>query len=74
MNDIASRDRAALRDELLKHPLADVPDFGWAFYGVPRNSSYALVKSGQLPTIQIGKRLKVIVAEAVKPLGIQPKF
>ncbi|NSZ19332.1 hypothetical protein [Agrobacterium vitis] len=69
-----NKDRAAMREEILKHPLADVPEFCFAFYDVPRNSAYALVKAGQLPTMRVGKRIKVIVAEAVKPLGIRPNF
>lgn len=61
--------------ELIRsQPTCDIPEFGWAAYGLDRNGSYALAKTGILPLIQIGKRKKIITAEALKPLGIRPNF
>jgi hypothetical protein len=39
-----------------------VPEAGRAYYGVSRNSAYAAAARGEIPTIKIGKLLRVPVA------------
>ena len=38
-----------------------VPDAGRIYYGLSRNSSYEAAKRGDIPTIKIGKLLRVPV-------------
>jgi hypothetical protein len=36
-----------------------VPEAGWRYYGLKRNASYAAAKTGQIPVIKVGGRLRV---------------
>jgi hypothetical protein len=38
-----------------------VPEAGKLYYGLSRNSSYAAAERGEIPTIKIGKLLRVPV-------------
>jgi Helix-turn-helix domain len=38
-----------------------VPDAGMEYFGLSRNAAYAAAKRGDLPTIRIGKLLRVPV-------------
>jgi len=38
-----------------------VPDAGKKYYGIGRNASYDAAKRGDLPTVQVGKLLRVPV-------------
>jgi hypothetical protein len=38
-----------------------VPDAGREYYGLSRNAAYAAAKRGDIPTIRIGKLLRVPV-------------
>ena len=38
-----------------------VPDAGKMYYGLSRNAAYAAAKRGDIPTIRIGKLLRVPV-------------
>ena len=38
-----------------------VPDAGRVYYGLSRNASYAAAERGDIPTIRIGKLLRVPV-------------
>ena len=38
-----------------------VPDAGREYYGLSRNAAYAAAKRGDIPTIKIGKLLRVPV-------------
>jgi hypothetical protein len=44
---------------LLSRPTASVPDVGRICYGLSRNASYDAANRGEIPTIKIGKLLKV---------------
>ena len=57
--------------DLLSRPTASVPDVGCICYGLSRNSAYAAAKSGDIPTIKIGKQLKVPTAPLRAKLGIE---
>ena len=48
--------------ELLSKPTADVPSVGRVCFGMGKNASYDAAKRGEIPTIQIGKLLKVPTA------------
>ena len=43
-----------------------------AALGIGRNSAYAAARTGQIPTIRVGKRLLVVRAELEKMLGAHP--
>lgn len=49
-----------------------VPQAG-ELLGIGRNQAYAAAKTGQLPTIKIGKRVLVPVIALDRMLGIEPK-
>ena len=38
-----------------------VPEAGWRYLGLSRNSSYAAAKRGEIPTIRVGRLLRVPV-------------
>jgi hypothetical protein len=38
-----------------------VPEAGWKYFGLSRNGSYAAAARGELPTIQVGRLLRVPV-------------
>jgi hypothetical protein len=46
----------------------DVPEAGRLYYGLSRNASYAAAKRGDIPTIQVGRLLKVPVRAMEKRL------
>ena len=57
-----------------------VPEAGWRYYGLRRNASYAAAARGDIPTIEVGRRLRVPIAamerrlENADPLlAMQPK-
>lgn len=59
-------DNSKTRQARLGEPLTmSVPDAGWKYYGLGRNSSYDAVRQGLIPTIQVGKKLRVPI-EAMK--------
>ena len=58
--------------KLLSKPTASVPDVGRIVYGLSRNASYAAAERGDIPTIQIGKLLKVPTALLRAKLGLVP--
>jgi hypothetical protein len=45
-----------------------VPAAGRKYYGLSRNASYAAAKRGDIPTIQIGKLLRVPVVRMERRL------
>jgi hypothetical protein len=57
--------------ELLSAPTADVPDVGRICYGLSRNGSYDAAKRGDIPTIKVGRLLKVPTAALRKQLGLE---
>ncbi|WFU68597.1 DNA-binding protein [Bradyrhizobium sp. CB2312] len=57
--------------ELLSSPTADVPDVGRICYGLSRNGSYDAAKRGDIPTIKVGRLLKVPTAALRKQLGLE---
>ena len=36
-----------------------VPEAGWSYFGLSRNASYAAAKNGIIPTIKVGRLLRV---------------
>ena len=49
-----------------------VPEAGKLYYGLSRNSSYAAAERGEIPTIKIGKLLRVPV-RALEEMLNNPK-
>ena len=58
-------------EKLLSEPTADVPDVGRVCYGLSRNGSYAAAARGEIPTIKVGRLLKVPTAALRRQLGIE---
>ncbi|MGY3240556.1 hypothetical protein ACVMAJ_007446 [Bradyrhizobium sp. USDA 4448] len=56
---------------LLSAPTADVPDVGRICYGLSRNGSYAAAGRGEIPTIKVGRLLKVPTAALRRQLGLE---
>lgn len=46
-------------EALLAKPTADVPEVGRVCFALSRNASYAAAARGEIPTIKIGRLLKV---------------
>ena len=65
LNKRATQDAATpetkeqLRTRLGEPLTTSVPDAGWKYYGIGRNASYDAARTGQIPTIRVGKRLRV---------------
>jgi hypothetical protein len=38
-----------------------VPEAGWRYFGLNRNASYAAAQRGEIPTVRIGRLLRVPV-------------
>ncbi|MGW7314651.1 hypothetical protein [Streptomyces sp. NPDC054865] len=65
---------ALTRDELLAlPPVIDLETAGRAF-GLKRSTTYDLAKRGELPvsTLRLGRAKRVLTAELLEVLGIQP--
>jgi hypothetical protein len=58
-------------EKLLAAPTADVPEVGRICYGMSRNGSYAAAGRGEIPTIKIGRLLKVPTAALRRQLGLE---
>jgi hypothetical protein len=56
---------------LLSRPTASVPDVGRICYGLSRNASYCAAHAGDIPTIKIGKLLKVPTGPLRAKLGLE---
>ncbi len=56
---------------LLSAPTADVPEVGRICYGMSRNGSYAAAARGEIPTIKVGRLLKVPTAPLRRQLGLE---
>lgn len=57
---------------LLSKATASIPDVGRICYGLGRNGAYDAAKRGEIPTIRIGRLLKVPIALVRAKLGIEP--
>ena len=63
-------DNSKTRLARLGEPLTmSVPDAGWKYYGLGRNSSYDAAHLGLIPTIKIGNKLRVPIEAMNKKLG-----
>ena len=62
--DFAMPDKTKLPtlEELLSAPTADVPLVGKVLFDLSRNASYAAAERGEIPTIKVGRLLKVPTA------------
>jgi hypothetical protein len=70
---ISTEDETIMNDdlkELLSHPTATVPDVGRICYGLSRNGSYNAADRGEIPTIKIGRLLKVPTSTLRAKLGL----
>ncbi|WP_409188769.1 hypothetical protein [Bradyrhizobium sp. RDM4] len=56
---------------LLSKPTASVPDVGRLCYDLSRNGSYAAAERGEIPTIKVGRLLKVPTAALRRQLGLE---
>jgi hypothetical protein len=63
-----------MNDELrkmLSKPTASVEEAGRLCYGLSRNTSYAAAAKGDIPTIRIGRLLKVPTSALRAKLGLE---
>lgn len=47
----------------------DVPTAGRVCWDLGRNASYAAAARGEIPTVRIGKKIRVPVAQLLRQLG-----
>jgi hypothetical protein len=48
--------------QLLEKPTASVPDVGRICFGLSRNAAYEAARRGDIPTVRLGKILRVPTA------------
>jgi len=58
-------------EKLLSKPTGDVPEVGRICYGLSRNGSYAAASRGEIPTIKVGRLLKVPTSALRRQLGLE---
>lgn len=59
--------------ELLSKPTADVRTVGKVCFGMGKNAAYDAAARGDIPTIRIGRLLKVPTAALRRMLQIEPE-
>ena len=57
-------------ETLLSKPTASVTEVGRVCFGLSRNASYDAAKRGEIPTIKIGRLLKVPTTPLRRQLGL----
>jgi hypothetical protein len=57
--------------ELLSFPTASVPDVGRICYGLSRGGSYDAAARGDIPTIKLGRIMRVPTAPLRRQLGLE---
>ena len=50
--------------------MISVPEAGKIYYEIGRNAAYEAAARGEIPTIKIGKKLRVPVAEMERKVGL----
>jgi hypothetical protein len=58
-------------EKLLSMPTASITDVGWVCFGLCRNASYDAARRGDIPTIKIGRLLKVPTSPLRRQLGLE---
>jgi len=58
-------------NEILSRPTMDVPTAGAILGNLCRNASYDAAHRGDIPTIKVGKRMRVATSYVKKQLGIE---
>ena len=58
-------------ERLLSKPTASVPEVGRICYDLCRNASYAAAIRGEIPTIKVGRLLKVPTSALRRQLGLE---
>lgn len=56
-------------ERLRREPTISIPDYA-RLIGVSRASGYAYAREGQIPTIKVGKRVRVPSAAVLRQLGL----
>jgi hypothetical protein len=56
--------------EILAQPTCSVDEFGRLF-GISRTPAYAAVKRGEVPSVRIGCRIRVLTAPIKAKLGLE---
>jgi hypothetical protein len=57
--------------KLLSKPTASVTEVGRVCFGLSRNASYEAAKRGEIPTIKMGRLLKVPTMPLRRQLGLE---
>jgi hypothetical protein len=58
-------------EKLLSKPTAPITEVGRVCFGLCRNASYDAARRGDIPTIKIGRLLKVPTAGLRRQLGLE---
>jgi hypothetical protein len=58
-------------EKLLSMPTASITDVGRVCFGLCRNASYDAARRGDIPTIKIGRLLKVPTSPLRRQLGLE---
>ena len=56
-----------------KPPTMTVPEAGWHYYRLAKDASYAAAKRGDIPTIRVGRYLRVPVRAMEKIMDTVPE-
>ena len=56
-------------DEVLSQPTMDVPTAGLILGNLKRNGAYDAANRGDIPTIRVGKRMRVATSYVKKQIG-----
>ncbi|WP_061935961.1 DNA-binding protein [Aureimonas sp. AU22] len=60
-------------DDALKQATISVPDAGRLFFGMSRNAAYDAARSGDIPTIKVGSRVRAMVTPLAEKVGLQSR-
>jgi excisionase family DNA binding protein len=50
-----------------------IPEAGELYFGIGRNTSYAAARRGEIPTIKIGRKIRVPVQAMENMMNLAPK-
>lgn len=61
-------------EQALSMPTITIPDAGRLFFGLSRNAAYAAARRGDIPTIRVGNRMRVVTLTIAERLKLKTTF